>query len=72
MAAIRSDVREELIRFWAQKGVALCSEAQADGVPCTELGRQCETCAMAVRALQDTRVADAERKPRADLPECGP
>ncbi len=23
---------------------ALCSEAQADGVPCTELGRDCEVC----------------------------
>ena len=22
----------------------LCAEAQADGVPCTELGRRCETC----------------------------
>jgi hypothetical protein len=22
----------------------LCEEAQADGVPCYELGRQCETC----------------------------
>lgn len=28
---------------------ALCAEAQADGVPCTELGRDCETCAKAVR-----------------------
>jgi hypothetical protein len=23
---------------------ALCPEAQADGVPCFELGRRCETC----------------------------
>lgn len=23
---------------------ALCSEAQADGVPCFELGRECEEC----------------------------
>ena len=22
----------------------LCDEAQADGVPCTELGKECETC----------------------------
>jgi hypothetical protein len=27
---------------------ACCSEAQADGVPCTELGRDCETCERAV------------------------
>jgi hypothetical protein len=25
----------------------LCDEAQADGVPCYEAGRQCETCARA-------------------------
>lgn len=28
---------------------ALCSEAQADGVPCHELGRECETCEKATR-----------------------
>jgi hypothetical protein len=27
----------------------LCPEAQADGVPCFELGRDCETCEMAYR-----------------------
>jgi hypothetical protein len=27
----------------------LCPEAQADGVPCFELGRQCETCELAYR-----------------------
>lgn len=27
----------------------LCAEAQADGVPCFELGRQCETCELAYR-----------------------
>lgn len=25
-------------------GTGLCPEAQADGVPCTELGRECEIC----------------------------
>ena len=31
---------------------ALCPEAQADGVPCTELGKDCPTCEKAVlRAL---------------------
>jgi hypothetical protein len=25
-------------------GGPLCAEAQADGVPCYELGRECETC----------------------------
>jgi hypothetical protein len=27
----------------------LCDQAQADGVPCFELGRQCETCNRASR-----------------------
>jgi hypothetical protein len=72
MAAIRADIRDELIRFWAQKGVPPCAEAQADGVPCTTLGRQCESCALAVEALQEARLAAAERQPRADMPECGP
>jgi len=72
MAAMKADVREELIRFWAQKGVALCAEAQGDGVPCTTLGRHCETCSLAVQALQDSRLPDPLRQPRTDLPECGP
>ena len=72
MAAFRSDLREQLVAFWAQKGVALCAEAQADGVPCTELGRECETCAMAVRALQGARRAEPDIAPGAGLPECGP
>ena len=72
MAAMRTDVRDELIRFWAEKGVALCAEAQADGVPCTTLGRQCEPCSRAVQAFQDSRLAAAPRQPRAGLPECEP
>ncbi len=72
MAAVRADLRNELIRFWAQKGVPPCAQAQADGVPCTTLGRECESCALAVEALQDSRLANALRQPRADLPECGP
>ncbi len=27
---------------WRQSG--LCAQAQADGVPCSELGRRCEEC----------------------------
>ncbi len=31
-----------------EKGLGvLCPEAQADGVPCSELGRDCEVCEMA-------------------------
>ena len=36
---------------WTSHGVALCPEAQADGVPCTELGKDCETCAHAIASL---------------------
>jgi hypothetical protein len=28
-------------------GTGLCAEAQADGVPCTALGRSCDTCGRA-------------------------
>ncbi len=33
----------------------LCAEAQADGVPCTELGRDCPTCERAVLAVREAR-----------------
>lgn len=33
----------------------LCPEAQADGVPCFELGRECETCARAHRWFEERR-----------------
>lgn len=38
----------------------LCGEAQADGVPCYESGRQCETCA---RARPDEAAAEPARAP---------
>jgi hypothetical protein len=44
-------LREDLLRFWPTSGVALCAEAQADGVPCTVAGKTCETCEHAVRAF---------------------
>ncbi len=37
---------------------ACCPEAQADGVPCTELGRNCESCGRAF-----TEAAEAEPAP---------
>jgi hypothetical protein len=59
MAGIRAeDFREALAQFWKEKGVALCAEAQGDGVPCSELGRSCETCAAAVKALHEARQAE--------------
>lgn len=39
--------------LWSQRGVALCAEAQADGVPCTELGKMCEQCEHALVAWLD-------------------
>ena len=58
------------VSVWARRGVGLCAEAQADGVPCTELGRDCETCAQAVRdfspedlALLRQRLLKRERRP---------
>ena len=42
--------------------VGLCEEAQADGVPCWELGRQCETCERA-RPERAQPPAPVQRKP---------
>lgn len=47
MAKNKKPVKDEADRG-AGTG-ALCPEAQADGVPCTELGRDCEVCEHAVR-----------------------
>lgn len=49
--ATRKVLREDLLRFWPTSGVALCAEAQADGVPCTVVGKACETCEHAVEAF---------------------
>jgi hypothetical protein len=37
---------------------ALCPEAQADGVPCTERGRDCETCERALAERESDREPD--------------
>ena len=52
---------EAIVRLWQSRGVAPCAQAQADGVPCPSLGRQCETCSMALEALEDIR-AGAEAR----------
>lgn len=36
----------------------LCAEAQADGVPCYELGRDCQTCEQAYLSWADARPKD--------------
>jgi hypothetical protein len=36
----------------------LCAEAQADGVPCYELGRDCQTCERASLSWADVQPTD--------------
>jgi hypothetical protein len=36
-------------------GTGLCPEAQADGVPCTALGRECDTCGRSFAATATGR-----------------
>ena len=36
----------------------MCADAQADGVPCYELGRDCETCERAVLSWADAEADD--------------
>jgi len=39
-------------------GGPMCADAQADGVPCYELGRDCETCEKAYSSWADARLED--------------
>jgi hypothetical protein len=36
-------------------GTGLCAEAQADGVPCTALGRECDTCGKSFPATRTAK-----------------
>jgi hypothetical protein len=56
---------EEVVRFWHTKGVPPCAEAQADGVPCPSIGRDCETCAQAIRAVEAARPPHVRPEPEA-------
>jgi len=47
----------KLLQTGAPHG-ALCAEAQADGVPCFELGRDCETCEQAYLSWADAQPKD--------------
>ncbi len=49
---IRVLTESEMERLGACNGTAPCGEAQADGVPCGELGRNCERCAQAFALLK--------------------
>ncbi len=62
----------ELRRLWLEHGVALCAEAQADGVPCCELGRSCTTCENALAAWLVVARHDPDLVPPVrGYPECG-
>jgi hypothetical protein len=43
-------------------GTGLCPEAQADGIPCHEVGRDCETCGRAAPAYPSRRRAIRSRR----------
>jgi hypothetical protein len=53
----REPARREALRAGLPEwgGTGLCSEAQADGVPCTALGRDCDTCARAAELRSPRR-----------------
>lgn len=56
----RDGRRERPARVESGLGV-LCAEAQADGVPCSAIGKDCETCERAVASRDDRDVADPHR-----------
>jgi len=37
-----------------------CEQAQADGVPCTELGRDCEVCERAYEEWRERKLGQAD------------
>lgn len=58
MADSNTSMLERVQRARAQSGLGTCcAEAQADGVPCTILGRDCEICERALAAAQLADVA---------------
>ena len=40
----------------------LCPEAQADGVPCTEVGKDCEVCGRAQEPVQKPGDTEADER----------
>lgn len=55
----RSRTPDDARWTWAEAGTgALCAQAQADGVPCFEIGRACDTCEQAVRPRGTGRPPD--------------
>ena len=58
-----ANIEDRLKALWERSGVALCGEAQADGVPCAENGRDCQRCAEAVRHLKELEAAGGVEAP---------
>ncbi|HEX9885446.1 MAG TPA: hypothetical protein VGA70_03120 [Longimicrobiales bacterium] len=51
---------------WREGLGVLCAEGQADGVPCFELGRECEACEKALEIWKEVKATipmDAEDAP---------
>jgi hypothetical protein len=46
------DPREKSVSDWQEDGWPPCAQAQADGVPCQEIGRDCEECQKAFPNLR--------------------
>ncbi len=72
---MRKVSRQDLLDWWNTHGVALCAEAQADGVPCTVGGRACETCEHAFEAYLAAHpeyITSHSNGRYGSFPECGP
>lgn len=52
----RDRLFREWVRSWEEKGQGVpCSQAQADGAPCFELGKDCEECEEAFESWLEFR-----------------
>jgi hypothetical protein len=57
-----SDGESERKKSNQEEGLGvLCPEAQADGVPCHELGRECDVCDMAAPVPEETAPKPAQK-----------
>ncbi len=71
MNARPSTIRQGIAQRRAESGLGVgCAEAQADGVPCEDLSRDCDHCAQAATAVRTAQAP--ESNPRARPPRGGP
>lgn len=64
MSSMSGAKRSESFEIGEIGGTGLCPEAQADGVPCTELGRDCELCERARDWLPSVEPLEQDAPPR--------